>query len=110
MPPALPKMTDDDFAALKAECAKGWKTRLGNEVFGYKPTDLAPYKDRLAHELQLIKSKNFSAYFLLVAKITKWCSENGIRVGPARGSAGGSLVAYLTGITQVDPIRFNLLF
>lgn len=110
MPPALPKMTDDDFAALKEECAKGWQTRLGNEVFGYKPTDLTPYRERLVHELKLIKSKNFSAYFLLVAKITKWCSENGIRVGPARGSAGGSLVAYLTGITQVDPIRFNLLF
>lgn len=108
--PSLPKMSEDDFALLKKKCLEGWSSRLGREVFGYKPTDLAPYKERLVYELNLIRDKKFSAYFLLVAKVTSWCNEVGIKLGPGRGSCGGSLVAYLMGITQVDPIRFNLLF
>lgn len=109
MPPALPKISDDDFKLLKQKCLEGW-TRLSREVFGYKPTDLRDYKQRLGHELKLIKSKDFSAYFLLVADVTDWCRKNGISVGFGRGSVGGSLVAFLLGITDVDPIRFNLLF
>lgn len=109
MPPALPKMSEDDFDMLKKKCIEGWK-RLSEEVFGYKPSDLSEYKKRLGYELSLIKSKGFSAYFLLVADVTTWCSKNNIRVGFGRGSVGGSLVAFLLGITDVDPIRFNLLF
>lgn len=108
--PSLPKMYDDDFAELKRQCAIGWKNRLGKEIFGYKPEDMSVYKERLVYELKMIKEKNFSSYFLLVARVTSWCQDNGIRVGPGRGSVGGSLIAYLMGITQVDPIRFNLLF
>lgn len=109
LPPALPKMSEDDFATLKQKCVEGW-SRLREETFGYKPSDLTQYKQRLSYELSLIKSKGFSAYFLLVADVVHWCKQNDIAVGFGRGSVGGSLVAFILGITDVDPIRFNLLF
>lgn len=110
MQPSLPKMADDEFVALKNACSEGWKKRLGTEVFGYKPDDLKVYRDRLVFELGILHRLKFEAYFLLVAEIVNWSKSNGITVGPGRGSVGGSLVAYLMGITDVDPIRFGLLF
>ncbi|HZK00950.1 MAG TPA: DNA polymerase III subunit alpha, partial [Tissierellaceae bacterium] len=68
------------------------------------------YADRIEEELKLIYEKNFERYFLIVWEIVKWCNENDIMVGPGRGSAGGSLICYLLGITQVDPLKYNLLF
>ena len=68
------------------------------------------YKDRLDEELSVIASKNFASYFLVVGDMIKWAKENDIRVGPGRGSAAGSLVCYALGITDVDPIKYNLLF
>jgi DNA polymerase-3 subunit alpha len=68
------------------------------------------YKDRLDEELSVIASKNFASYFLVVGDMINWAKENDIRVGPGRGSAAGSLVCYALGITDVDPIKYNLLF
>ena len=68
------------------------------------------YKDRLEEELSVIASKNFASYFLVVADMINWAKENNIMVGPGRGSAAGSLVCYSLGITDVDPIEYNLLF
>ena len=68
------------------------------------------YKDRLDEELSVIASKNFASYFLVVADMINWAKENNIMVGPGRGSAAGSLVCYSLGITDVDPIEYNLLF
>jgi DNA polymerase-3 subunit alpha len=68
------------------------------------------YKDRLDEELGVIASKNFASYFLVVGDMINWAKENDIRVGPGRGSAAGSLVCYALGITDVDPIKYNLLF
>ena len=68
------------------------------------------YKDRIKEELGVIASKNFSSYFLVVADMINWAKETGIKVGPGRGSAAGSLVCYALGITDVDPIKYNLLF
>jgi DNA polymerase-3 subunit alpha len=68
------------------------------------------YIDRLKEELGIIASKNFASYFLVVADMINWAKDNDIRVGPGRGSAAGSLVCYALGITDVDPIEYDLLF
>jgi DNA polymerase-3 subunit alpha len=73
---------------------------LGNDV----------YQQRLVEELQIIKDKSFASYFLVVADMVNWAKDNNIMVGPGRGSAAGSLVCYSLGITDVDPIEYNLLF
>ena len=67
------------------------------------------YIDRLDHELKIIRQKGFEDYFLIVADMVSWARER-MLVGPARGSAAGSLVCWLSGITNVDPIEHNLLF
>ncbi|MBB5355180.1 DNA polymerase-3 subunit alpha [Anoxybacillus mongoliensis] len=68
------------------------------------------YVDRLQYELQIIQQMNFSDYFLIVADFVRFARERGIFIGPGRGSAAGSLVAYILGITQVDPLQYGLLF
>lgn len=111
--PSLPKMAENEYAALVNACVQGWKERFSRHVWGHCPTkeDLESiYKDRLRFELEVIKKMGFSGYFLLVQDIVKWSKSNGVLVGPGRGSVGGSLIAYLMGITDCDPIRFGLLF
>lgn len=66
--------------------------------------------DRLKYELSVIGKTGFAGYFLIVQDFVNWAKSNRIVVGPGRGSAGGSLVAYLSGITNIDPIKHNLLF
>jgi DNA polymerase-3 subunit alpha len=68
------------------------------------------YVDRLEEELSVIKDKKFASYFLVVADMINWAKTNNIMVGPGRGSAAGSLVCYTLGITDVDPIKYDLLF
>ncbi len=68
------------------------------------------YQKRLFYELDIIEKMGFSNYFLVVYDFIKYAKKNGILVGPGRGSAGGSLVAYSLGITDIDPIRYQLLF
>lgn len=68
------------------------------------------YLARLKEEHSLIVKKKFSPYFMIVWELINWCKKNGIATGPGRGSVGGSLVAYLMGITSIDPIQFNLIF
>lgn len=110
--PSLPVMSSNPMADIVAICKQGWKDRLGKEVFGYKPTsaDLPKYQDRLKYELSILQKMKFEPYFQLVHYIVDWSKSSEIMVGPGRGSVGGSLVAYLMGITDVDPIRFNLIF
>ena len=72
--------------------------------------DNEEYIARLNEELGVIKDKDFASYFLVVADMINWAKENDIMVGPGRGSAAGSLVCYLLGITEVDPIKYDLLF
>ncbi|WP_425537644.1 DNA polymerase III subunit alpha [Phaeobacter gallaeciensis] len=110
---SLPQMAPDEFKAVADECSKGWKARFGAEVFGHKPAaeELRDvYMPRLKYELSILKRLNFSGYFLLVQDIVRFSKTNQILVGPGRGSVGGSLVAYLMGITDCDPIRFGLMF
>ena len=68
------------------------------------------YKSRLDHELKIILEMNYSSYFLIVADYINWAKKNDIPVGPGRGSGAGSLVAWSLSITDVDPIKFNLIF
>lgn len=68
------------------------------------------YEERFEAELELISKKGFARYFLIVYEIIQFCKESQIAVGPGRGSVGGSLVAFMLGITQVDPIKYDLLF
>jgi DNA polymerase-3 subunit alpha len=110
--PCMPKMAEDEFAALMAAVGVGWKKRFATKVWGHRPdpTNMDPYRERLKFELGVLKKMGFSGYFLLVQDIVNWAKDNGVLVGPGRGSVGGSLVAYLMGITDIDPIRFDLLF
>jgi DNA polymerase-3 subunit alpha len=111
--PSLPIMSADEFASVVEECKKGWPIRFNQETFGHKPTEdelRDIYKPRLAYELSVLKNLKFSGYFLLVQDVVQFAKRSGILVGPGRGSVGGSLVAYLMGITDCDPIRFGLLF
>jgi len=68
------------------------------------------YKSRLDHELKIITEMNYSSYFLIVSDYINWAKKNDIPVGPGRGSGAGSLVAWCLSITDVDPIKFNLIF
>lgn len=110
--PCLPKMADNEFMLLGKKCIEGWRRRFTYPILGYlPPAELMPqYKVRLEYELSVLKKMGFSGYFLLVEDLVMWAKNNNIIVGPGRGSVGGSLVAYLLGITDVDPIRFDLLF
>ncbi len=68
------------------------------------------YKKRLDHELKIIVEMKYSSYFLIVSDYIKWAKSNNIPVGPGRGSGAGSLVAWCLSITDIDPIKFNLIF
>ena len=84
-------------------CKAGLKKRLGGTI----PD---PYKERLVYELKVINDMGFPNYFLIVYDFIKYAKKNKILVGPGRGSAAGSLVAYSLGITDIDPIKYDLLF
>jgi DNA polymerase-3 subunit alpha len=83
--------------------------QLGLKKAIWKP-DYAIYEARVQEEFDLICRQGFQRYFLIVWELISFCRQNGIMVGPGRGSSGGSLVAYLMGITDVDPIRYGLIF
>jgi len=68
------------------------------------------YEKRVGEETKIIKKKNFQLYYLIVKDVIDFCQREGIMIGPGRGSVGGSLIAYLMGITQIDPIKHKLLF
>ena len=100
---------------LKKDSAHGLIDKF-DKVFGIKANDLEKdkryinYKDRLDHELSIIIEMKYASYFLIVADYIKWAKNNDIPVGPGRGSGAGSLVAWCLSITDVDPIKFNLIF
>ena len=88
---------------LKKLCIEGLKRIFGSSV-GSK------YKERLKYELSVINEMNFCDYFLIVWDYVKFAKENGIMVGPGRGSGSSSLVSYLLNIIEIDPLKYNLLF
>jgi len=88
---------------LEKLCQQGLKEKFGEKI---APEIIA----RLNHELATIKKAGFASYFLIVQDFVNWAKQNRIVVGPGRGSVGGSLVAYLLNITNINPIKYNLLF
>ncbi|KKT95442.1 MAG: DNA polymerase III DnaE, DNA polymerase III subunit alpha [Parcubacteria group bacterium GW2011_GWC1_45_14] len=76
----------------------------------YKGQHTNVHEERMDYELSVIEKCGYSSYFLIVQDFVNWAKENGIVVGPGRGSAAGSFVSYLVGITNVDPIQYDLLF
>ena len=102
----LPKynfIDEDSSSYLEKLCKKGLLKRLNNKV-------PMKYADRLMMELSVIKNMGFCDYFLVVWDYVKFAKKNNILVGPGRGSAAGSLVSYALGITEIDPIKYNLFF
>jgi len=90
---------------LRDLCNEGLRKRFGARV----DTDLE-LTDRLNYELSVIEKTGFISYFLIVWDFIRYAKESGIPVGPGRGSAAGSLIAYVLGITDIDPLRYGLIF
>lgn len=101
---AVPAGYDDD-SYLKKLCGEGLEKRYG--IQHEKNTAIT---ERLNYELFIIRQTGFGSYFLIVQDFVNWAKQHGIVVGPGRGSAAGSLVSYLLGITNIDPLAYNLLF
>ena len=117
--PILPNISSDKGGnaddILKKDSIDGLENKF-LKIFKIKSNDLAEnkdylkYLDRLNHELNIIIEMNYSSYFLIVSDYIRWAKKNSIPVGPGRGSGAGSLVAWCLSITDVDPIKFNLIF
>jgi DNA polymerase III subunit alpha len=95
------KFTPETF--LRKLCEEGLQERYGKNL-----TQL--HLDRMEFELSVVEKTGFASYFLIVQDFVNWAKNQGIIVGPGRGSAAGSIVSYLIGITNIDPIKYNLLF
>ncbi|MDB5598885.1 MAG: polymerase alpha subunit [Xanthobacteraceae bacterium] len=113
--PILPRFTVigaaevDEGAELRRQAEAGLELRLVSHGVASGLT-VEDYRDRLAFELGVIEKMKFPGYFLIVADFIKWAKQQGIPVGPGRGSGAGSLVAFSLTITDLDPLRFGLLF
>jgi len=105
--PILPRFADDEIEELRRQAKAGLAERLA--VIPHA-APVADYESRLEFELGIIEGMGFPGYFLIVADFIKWAKEQDIPVGPGRGSGAGSLVAYALTITDLDPLRYSLLF
>ena len=105
--PILPKFADDEVNELRRQANAGLAVRLA--VIPHA-VSVPEYQARLDFELGIIGQMGFPGYFLIVADFIKWAKDRGIPVGPGRGSGAGSLVAYALTITDLDPLRYALLF
>ncbi len=94
----------DPFDYLRSLCLQGL------ERLSHQSGEKTAYLERLDYELQVIRQMGYVDYFLIVWDFIKYARDNGIMVGPGRGSAAGSLAAYCLGITGIDPLKYNLLF
>ena len=116
--PILPNISDNNIdtnQALLNESLNGLKEKFEKIFSVYEAElntneDYKKYKLRLDHEISIITKMNYSGYFLIVSDYIKWAKNNNIPVGPGRGSGAGSLVAWCLSITDIDPIKFNLIF
>ena len=94
---------------------KGLKEKFNKYIFRQNSEqenkkNIEKYNKRLQHEFNIIKEMRYSGYFLIVSDYIKWAKNNNIPVGPGRGSGAGSLIAWCLRITNIDPIKFNLIF
>ncbi|MGB2195647.1 MAG: DNA polymerase III subunit alpha, partial [Planktomarina sp.] len=105
--PILPKFADDEVEELRRQSNEGLARRLAVIPHAVSRED---YQKRLDFELDIIEGMGFPGYFLIVADFIAWTKAQNIPVGPGRGSGAGSLVAYALTITDLDPLRYGLLF
>ncbi|WP_397543821.1 DNA polymerase III subunit alpha [Roseovarius salis] len=105
--PILPRFADDEVDELRRQAREGLAARLAVIPHAAPVED---YEARLEYELGIIEGMGFPGYFLIVADFIKWAKSRDIPVGPGRGSGAGSLVAYALTITDLDPLRYSLLF
>ena len=105
--PILPRFADDEVEELRRQARAGLEARLEVNPLA---AERAEYDARLDYELGVIEGMGFPGYFLIVADFIKWAKAQDIPVGPGRGSGAGSLVAWALTITDLDPMRYNLLF
>jgi DNA polymerase-3 subunit alpha len=103
----LPEGFNDNYSYLKHLCKIGWTNR---KIDMMSDEEQKARKERLDYELGIIHQMGFDGYFLFVCDYIKWARDNDVYVGPGRGSGGGSLVDYLLGISELDPITYNLIF
>jgi len=110
LPDFIPEDGSDHKTKLRNDAFSGFEKRIArNDItFAYHPRQ--EYLERIEYELAIIDKMGFNAYFLIVSDFVSYAKSRDIPVGPGRGSGAGSLVAYLIGITDVDPLRFDLLF
>ncbi|MBP6921050.1 DNA polymerase III subunit alpha [Candidatus Gracilibacteria bacterium] len=105
----IPKLSDlspDDLLELP----KKWRNEKKESIYASFTDDKKSIFDRLEYELAVVHLMGFDGYFVIVADFIRWARENNIPVGPGRGSAAGAIIAYLSGITNIDPLRYQLLF
>jgi DNA polymerase-3 subunit alpha len=105
--PILPRFADDEIEELRRQAKEGLDQRL---AVIEPAASREEYDVRLEFELGIIEGMGFPGYFLIVADFIKWAKDHDIPVGPGRGSGAGSLVAYALTITDLDPLRYSLLF
>ncbi|MCJ8138698.1 DNA polymerase III subunit alpha [Falsirhodobacter halotolerans] len=105
--PILPRFAEDEVEELRRQAREGLDRRLAVIPHAAPVED---YRKRLDFELGIIERMGFPGYFLIVADFIKWAKDHDIPVGPGRGSGAGSLVAYALTITDLDPLRYALLF
>ena len=106
--PGLKNITENDY--LFQISLEGLDKRLNNSVVSFSIETKNKYKVRLKKELKIINEMGFSGYFLIVYDFIKWSKDNSIPVGPGRGSGAGSIAAWALKITDLDPIKWGLLF
>ena len=104
--PTPNKASEEEY--LKELCRIGWEKLLSQKTKNFFKKE--EYKNRFLKEFEVIKQANLFGYFLIVQDIIKYTQKNGWMTGPGRGSAAGCLISYLLGITQVDPIEYDLIF
>jgi len=117
--PILPNISTSDESnasdIIRKDSLNGLKEKF-SKFFNLKSYEIENneqfliYRDRLDHELEIIIKMDYASYFLIVSDYIKWAKNNDIPVGPGRGSGAGSLVAWCLSITDVDPIKYNLIF
>ena len=116
LPPFEVEDASNEQEALRLMACEGIEERLNAHVFSVdmdaatREETAKPYLERLEFELNVISTMGFSGYFLIVADFIRWAKEQGIPVGPGRGSGAGSVVAWALTITDMDPLKFGLLF
>lgn len=103
-----PKVYDNEEEVLKQRILKMFKEKIDNGIIDKKK--IPEYKQKIAEEMRVFKKINMVGFMLFMSELVCWCWDNGIPVGPCRGSVGGSEIAYITDIIDVDPMVWNTIF